>query len=138
MHLKKTVRNLTTAWLDTGRMAVDRAKGTPLQDTALLSNEPPPTTTQYSQNFLHISENTWQKAEMATLLKHPTSSILTVKAPNQNHSIIKVENVSPPTQDTFIFSCLLSTQSQNALTAFPTCIRSFCPKGCQSVPCQLH
>lgn len=62
-------------------------------------------------------------------VKHASILILTAKAPKKNHGLIKVENVSIQIQDTFIFSCLLITQSQNALTASPAYVIPFCPKG---------
>lgn len=50
--------NLTAARQPPGRMAADKAKGTPLQETATLSNKAPLTTTQHSHNLLRISKNT--------------------------------------------------------------------------------
>lgn len=58
MHLKIPTSNLTAARQPPGRMAADKAKGTPLQETATLSNKAALTTTQHSHNLLRISKNT--------------------------------------------------------------------------------
>lgn len=65
-------------------------------------------------------------------VKHPTSLTLTAEAPKKCHSIIKVENVSIQMEDAFIFSCLLITQNQNAVTVSPICIMTFCSRRHQS------
>jgi len=59
MHLKIPINNLTAVCQPPGKMAADKAKGTPLQETAVLSNKTPLTTSQHSRNLLRISKHTW-------------------------------------------------------------------------------
>lgn len=50
------MNDLAAACQPPERMAVDKAKGTPWQETAMLSNKTPLTTIQHCHNFLHISK----------------------------------------------------------------------------------